>query len=166
MIELLSAEEQKVLAAKIKNKILVYLNEHKAAYVILEPTENEEIQQIFSQTAVNYTEPLALFDERLERVGARIVRLGENQTFDNWVMERALFYRWTCLFVTDVDINTFTNQIIYLCNATTSEGKPVILRCYTPIILNDWLTALQQERLVYTVLGLCSAILYIANCPN
>ncbi|OOF57608.1 hypothetical protein BKK56_01035 [Rodentibacter genomosp. 2] len=92
--------------------------------------------------------------------------MGKNKDFDRWIIEKALFHRWTALFISDIDLTTFTEHISYLCNAITFEHKPVIFRMYPPTILNEWLTALQKENLAYRALGVCSDILYIMDFPE
>ncbi|WP_143530870.1 DUF4123 domain-containing protein [Rodentibacter genomosp. 2] len=99
-------------------------------------------------------------------LGHALASLGKNKDFDRWIIEKALFHRWTALFISDIDLTTFTEHISYLCNAITFEHKPVIFRMYPPTILNEWLTALQKENLAYRALGVCSDILYIMDFPE
>ncbi|MBN6068179.1 DUF4123 domain-containing protein [Aggregatibacter actinomycetemcomitans] len=165
MIELLVREQQELVINHLTKLINTYLGK-KHIYVILEPTEKDEINDIFLKAGISYTEPVALFDDRLEDVGPRISELGKNDAFDRWIIEKAVFNRWTCLFVSDADLDTFTEQISYLCNAVTFEHKPVIFRMYPPVILNEWLMALQKENQSYCALGICSDIFYAIDSPD
>lgn len=166
MIELLTKEQQEKVITHLTQLINAYLEKEKHIYVILEPIENDEINDIFFESGANYTEPVMLFDERVEDIGPRISELGKNKKFDSWVIEKALFYRWTGLFISDVDLERFTKHISYLCNAVTFEHKSVIFRMYPPIILNEWLMALQKESRAYQALGFCSDIFYIMDFPE
>ena len=166
MIALLNKAQQEQIIDDLTQLVNSYLEKQKHIYVILEPMEHDEINHLFLKVEMRYTEPVALFDERLEDVGPRISELGNNKKFDRWILERALFERWTGLFITDVDLKTFTQHISYLCNAVTFEDKPVIFRMYPPIILNEWLMALQKENRAYQALGICSDIFYIMNFPE
>ena len=166
MIALLNKAQQEQIIDYLTQLVNSYLEKQKHIYVILEPMEHDEINHLFLKVEMRYTEPVALFDERLEDVGPRISELGNNKKFDRWILERALFERWTGLFITDVDLKTFTQHISYLCNAVTFEDKPVIFRMYPPTILNEWLMALQKENRAYQALGICSDIFYIMNFPE
>ena len=166
MIALLNKAQQEQIIDYLTQLVNSYLEKQKHIYVILEPMEHDEINHLFFKVEMRYTEPVALFDERLEDVGPRISELGNNKKFDRWILERALFERWTGLFITDVDLKTFTQHISYLCNAVTFEDKPVIFRMYPPTILNEWLMALQKENQAYQALGICSDIFYIMNFPE
>ncbi|MCQ9122402.1 hypothetical protein BKG95_07405 [Rodentibacter pneumotropicus] len=166
MIGLLMKEQQELVINQLTKLINTYLDKQKHIYVILEPTEKEEINDIFLKAGINYTEPVVLFDDRLEDVGPRISELGKNDAFDHWIIEKAVFNRWTCLFVSDADSDTFTKQISYLCNAITFDHKPVIFRMYPPAILNEWLMALQKENQSYRALGICSDIFYAMDSPD
>ena len=166
MIALLNKAQQEQIIDYLTQLVNSYLETQKHIYVILEPMEHDEINHLFLKVEMRYTEPVALFDERLEDVGPRISELGNNKKFDRWILERALFERWTGLFITDVDLKTFTQHISYLCNAVMFEDKPVIFRMYPPTILNEWLMALQKENQAYQALGICSDIFYIMNFPE
>ncbi|WP_129582261.1 DUF4123 domain-containing protein, partial [Rodentibacter caecimuris] len=166
MIELLLKEQQEQVINDFIPLINPYLEKQKHIYVILEPMEDDEVNHIFLKTGMSYTEPVSLFDNRLEDVGPRISELGKNKDFDRWIIEKALFHRWTALFISDVDLTTFTEHISYLCNAVTFEHKSVIFRMYPPTILNEWLTALQKENQAYRALGICSDILYVMDFPE
>ncbi|OOF65761.1 DUF4123 domain-containing protein [Rodentibacter caecimuris] len=166
MIELLAKEQQELVINNLTQLINTYLNKQKHIYVILEPTENDEINDIFLKAGISYTEPVALFDDRLEDIGPLISEFGKNKDFDRWIIEKALFHRWTALFISDADLTTFTEHISYLCNAITFEHKSVIFRMYPPAILNEWLTALQKENQAYRTLSICSDILYIIDFPE
>ena len=168
MLNLLNEEHQKLVKDKLVRTIDDFLAQNKHIYVVLEPELNDEIKHIFMRLNADYSEPFLLFDNRFEHVGPRIAQLGLNQKFDDWIIERAFFERWTALFVTNntVNPNTFSERIAYLCHAITVENLPVIFRCYTPTILNEWLSALQQDNLSQSALGLCSEIIYAGDIPG
>ena len=111
MIALLNKAQQEQIIDYLTQLVNSYLEKQKHIYVILEPMEHDEINHLFFKVEMRYTEPVALFDERLEDVGPRISELGNNKKFDRWILERALFERWTGLFITDVDLKTFTQHI-------------------------------------------------------
>ncbi len=168
MLNLLNEEQQQIAKDKLVQMIDDFLAQNKHIYVVLEPELNDEIKHIFMRLNADYSEPFLLFDTQFEQVGPRIAQLGINQKFDNWIIEKAFFERWTALFVTNetVQLDTFVQQIAYLCNAITFEHLPVIFRCYTPTILNEWLGALQQDNLSQSALGCCSEIIYAGDIPG
>ena len=98
MIALLNKAQQEQIIDYLTQLVNSYLEKQKHIYVILEPMEHDEINHLFFKVEMRYTEPVALFDERLEDVGPRISELGNNKKFDRWILERALFERWTGLF--------------------------------------------------------------------
>lgn len=167
MLNLLENTQQIAVKGRLSEILRDVAEQGKYIYAVLEPPQDKAIKDIFSITAIKYYEPFLQFDERFEDVGPRIARLGENNIFDDWIIEKAFFNRWTSLFISSSDITAFTQHIAYLCNAVTFEHKSAIFRCYTPIILNEWLTALQRERLTFGAFGIiCTDILYVMDFPE
>ncbi|WP_150539464.1 DUF4123 domain-containing protein [Actinobacillus vicugnae] len=166
MKELLSEEQQATVTQSLANMLKHYLAQKHFVYVVLEPNLDEEIKDLFFRSNIKYKEPFMLFDTRFEDVGPRIARLGDNQLFDEWVINQAFFNRWTALFVSPLDIQAFSLQISYLCNALTVDNKPVIFRCYTPTILTEWLPALREENQLEEAIGFCLEVVYLTDFPD
>ncbi len=166
MLAYLTEKEQQIAISSLATSLQNALNCGRHIYAIFEPTQNEEIAEKFLITGVRYTELLTEFIPEMEDVSPRLVELGQDESFDTWVSEVALFNGWCGIFISNYDLPTLTQHAAYLSYVNVSnETEPTIFRFYNTLVLSDWLQGLNDDKMTYTALGVFSDIFYLKDFP-